>query len=103
MVSSHIIAITSLCPSGITGHGTHRVLAVTSSNHLRYQLENISRVNRVGSGTKSGGGGDYGSSGPGPTTPGDPISGKPSKVLDIVVYVTVESSESDMTVSENSK
>ncbi|GKB66769.1 hypothetical protein Tco_0928181, partial [Tanacetum coccineum] len=55
----------------------------------------------TGSGTKSGRGGDCGSSGPGPTTPGDTMSDKSSNGLDISVCVTPDSSESDMTVSEN--
>ncbi|GJV13343.1 hypothetical protein Tco_1354884 [Tanacetum coccineum] len=51
----------------------------------------------TGSGTKSGMGGDYGSSTPGPTTPGDPMSDKSSNGLDISVCVTLDSSESGMT------
>nr|GFB70213.1 hypothetical protein [Tanacetum cinerariifolium] len=39
----------------------------------------------------------------GPSTLRDPISDKPSNGLDTSMYVTVESSESDMTVSENQK
>ncbi|GKB27341.1 hypothetical protein Tco_0866742 [Tanacetum coccineum] len=52
---------------------------------------------------KSSKGGDCGSSGPGPKTPGDPMSDKPSNGLDICVCVTPDSSESDMTISENPK
>ncbi|GKG60633.1 hypothetical protein Tco_0614195, partial [Tanacetum coccineum] len=40
---------------------------------------------------------------PSTTTPGDSISDKSSNGLDTAVYVTVESSESDMTISENQK
>ncbi|GKG32247.1 hypothetical protein Tco_0427197, partial [Tanacetum coccineum] len=54
-------------------------------------------------GIKSSRGGDCGSSGPGPTTPGDPMSDKPSNGLDISVCVTPDSSESNMTVSKNPK
>ncbi|GJX52766.1 hypothetical protein Tco_0281135 [Tanacetum coccineum] len=39
----------------------------------------------------------------GPTTPGDPISDNPLNGLETAVYVTLDSSESDMTVSENQK
>ncbi|GKG30650.1 hypothetical protein Tco_0423138, partial [Tanacetum coccineum] len=39
----------------------------------------------------------------GPSTPGDPILDKSANGLDTSVYVTVESSESDMTVFENPK
>ncbi|GJU80609.1 putative ribonuclease H-like domain-containing protein [Tanacetum coccineum] len=46
--------------------------------------------------------GSYGFMG-GPSTPGDPMSDKPSNGLDTSVYVTVESFESDMTLSENQK
>ncbi|GKF02658.1 hypothetical protein Tco_0029581, partial [Tanacetum coccineum] len=57
----------------------------------------------TGSGIKSGRGGECGSLGPGPTTPGDLMSYKPSNGLDTFVYVTVDSSESDMTISKNPK
>nr|GFD17888.1 hypothetical protein [Tanacetum cinerariifolium] len=47
----------------------------------------------------------YGSSGitGGPSTPGDTSPDRPSQGLDTVVYVTVESSEFDMIVSEKTK
>ncbi|GKG21737.1 hypothetical protein Tco_0384332, partial [Tanacetum coccineum] len=54
------------------------------------------------------GGGNCGSLGPSMysgdgTTPNDPIPDNSSNVLDISVYVAPDSSESDMTESENPK
>ncbi|GKC34093.1 hypothetical protein Tco_1046477 [Tanacetum coccineum] len=100
------MAIDALVCGSTIGDGSS-----SGSDSRIYPGESVVGETAAGSGyslagnTSSSGSINSGSSGitGGPSTLGDPMSNKSSNGLDTSVYVTVESSESDMTKYENQK
>nr|GFC91782.1 hypothetical protein [Tanacetum cinerariifolium] len=115
------LSASSLVKDSVGGWGLKDILAVTRNSGM-YPGKSAVGEKAAGSGCSSAGKtssfdgiysgytgfattyayGSFGITGS-PSTPGDTSPDRPSQALDTVVYVIVESSESDMIVSENTK